>query len=368
MEVDWRDPRRRDRIRVEMVSPTNLDDIYGELEGIDLSGSSLSAAYYTDTRTSGMLSVVGDGWVRGSFLRIIHEAPDQGYSNTLGTYLVVDDDATEQNGIWHYTLELQSMLYALVTEKARRPWTIAKGAGALKTIKQILESSNRKYISKNAKDYTMSSPLVMESGQTMLSRIFALSQLSGNRIDVDCKGYVTIEPYILPDKKIPKLTLDLADPRGVVSDGVSRSTDWLKMPTEAVVSYKYTTQVNGKSVEQEINSWATVSADNHASRSIRGYVVTDFRTVSDMSPQTQAQADRLAKEYLAGDSKEHVTWNIETSYIPVWEGDVVELVVHDGLPQYTGTRKCLVKSVELGLQFMKMRITLKETASGDDDE
>lgn len=366
--IDWRDQRHSNVIRVTMVSPTNLEDTYGELEGVDLSGSSISAGYYVDTRTSGNLAVVGDGWIRGSFLRITHEIPEWDFIRDIGTYLVTDDGASRENGVWHYDLQLQSMLFALSTEKARRPWTLAKGAKAKTAMKQILESSKRPYIDNNSRDYVFGAPLVMESGQSQLSRLFGLTQPSNNRLDVNGRGYVTISPYVLPDSKVPVLEIDLQDPRGVAHDDLERTTDWLQMPTEAVVSFKYTTTSNGKSEEHEINAWATVSADNHASRAIRGYVVTDFRTVSDMNPQTQAQAQKLATQYLKGDAREHITWNLTTQYLPIWEGDVITLRVYDGQEQYTGVRKCLVKNVEIDLQFMTMQLTLKETSSGDDDE
>lgn len=54
-KVDWADQTRRDVLTFQMVSPTNIEQVYGELDGVDLSGSSLTAAYYTDTRTSGKL-------------------------------------------------------------------------------------------------------------------------------------------------------------------------------------------------------------------------------------------------------------------------------------------------------------------------
>lgn len=366
--IDWRDQRRTGIVRVMMVSPTNLEDVYGELEGVDLSGSSLSAGYYTDTRTSGKLSVVGDGWVRGSFLRISYEIPEWDYLRDLGTYLVIDDGAEQRNGIWHYNLELQSLLYALATEKAKRPWTLAKGASIKKVMHQLLDGAKRPYLDHGAKDHLVSSPLVMESGQSILERMFALTKPSSNRIDVDGRGYVTLAPYVLPAKKVPSFEMDLSDPRGITKNGLSRTTDWLKMPTEAAVAYKYSETSNGKTVEHEIDAWATVSADNHASRAIRGYTVTDFHTVSEMNPATQAQAQRLANEYLKGDSCEHVEWNLTSKYLPIWEGDVVDLVVHDGLEAYRGRRRCLVKNIDLDLRYMDMKLTLKETASGDEDD
>ena len=47
---------------------------------------------------------------------------------------------------------------------------------------------------------------------------------------------------------------------------------------------------------------------------------------------------------------------------------MVELIVHDGLEDYQGARKCLVKTCELELGTMTMKLTLKETASGDEED
>lgn len=256
--IDWPDQRRTDIVTVSMVSPTNLDDIYGELEGVDLSRSSLSAGYYVDTRTDGTLSVIGDGWIRGSFLRIAHSVPEWGYSRDVGTYLVTDDGVSSGNGVARYTLRLQSLLYALSTEKARKPWTVAKGALAKTAMGQLLDSAGRQWRDIDANDHLFSSPLVMDSGQTLLSRMFALAQQSGNRLDVDGKGYITVSPYSAPDSKVPLLEIDLSDPRGIVHDGMERSTDWLRMPTEAVVSHSYTSSDGGESVRHEISAYATV--------------------------------------------------------------------------------------------------------------
>jgi hypothetical protein len=96
--------------------------------------------------------------------------------------------------------------------------------------------------------------------------------------------------------------------------------------------------------------------------------VTDFRTVNELSPATQATADALAKQYLAKGAVEQVEWELSTIYLPLWEGDVVDLVVRDGEAQYQGTRKCLVKSGTIDLEHMRMKLTLKETASGDWDD
>lgn len=99
--VDWADQTRLDVLTFQMVSPTNIEQVYGELDGVDLSGSSLTAAYYTDTRTSGRLKVVGGNWRRGSMIRVIHAVPEWNYKAELGTYIVTDDGATRSTASGH---------------------------------------------------------------------------------------------------------------------------------------------------------------------------------------------------------------------------------------------------------------------------
>ena len=63
-------------ISVFMVSQTNLNNSLGELRDVDLSSSSLTYDYYSDTRTSGKLTFHGASqYIRGSFIRIVYTVP-----------------------------------------------------------------------------------------------------------------------------------------------------------------------------------------------------------------------------------------------------------------------------------------------------
>lgn len=371
-KVDWADQTRRDVLTFQMVSPTNIDQVYGELEGVDLSGSSLSAAYYTDTRTSGTVRVIGGNWVRGSMIRVIHSVPEWGYRNELGTYIVTDDGASREHGEWSYSLTLHSRLFGLSVDKHARPWTIAANASALKAIRQSLRASGTPFREISPKDKKYKDAVVVESGTTRLKALFDISEVAGNRLDVDPHGRVTISPATSPASRTCKWRIDLADERGIAVDGLSRTTDWLQMSDMVAVSHKYSDKVrkNGKqeSVEREITGIAKVSSSTHQAHNKRGYSVVNFISVSEMSPKTAAQAQKLATKYLKDEQHELVEWELRTMYRPVWEGDVVELVVHDGLKEYQGVRKCFVKSLDLDLKDMTMRLRLKETASGDKGE
>lgn len=370
MALDWKDLTREDKLTFLMVSPTNLNEIYGELDGVDLSSSSLDAEYYTDTRTSGSLTVVGDGWIRGSLIRVVHSVPEWGWTRTLGTYIVTNDEAKRENGVWKYELTLQSMLFGLSTDLLVRPWTVAKNAMAIKAMHDCLNAAAFKHtIVSGANDYKLKTPQVMESGTSRLACLYSLCTMANDRLDVDGNGCVTVSKYVNPASKVPSARIDLSDPRGVAFDNLTRSTDWLQMVDIAAVSFKYSDSVKKgnktETVQREINAYAKVSSSMHQAHAQRGYTVTDFRSVNELTPQTAAQAQKLANQYLKENAPELVEWELTTTYLPVWEGDVVELVVHDGMEQYKGIRKCLVKGVSLDLGSMTMALTLKETASGD---
>lgn len=362
--IDWKDQTRKGELIVTQVNPTDLDASMGELEGVEPSGSSLSFGYYADTRATGKLNVVGDGWQRGAWIRIGYRIPEWEWETELGTYIVTNDNAEREHGEWTYGLDLQSPLYGLSTDLLVRPWAIARNAMALTAMRQCVTGAGMQFVNNGAADYKLKTPKIVEAGTSRLSALFALAEMAGDRLDVDGHGRITVAKYAAPSQRAAMLELDLEDPRGVVADGVSRSTDWLQMPSVAAVHYTY--NANGR--QYEINASAQAAASAHQSRAARGYNVTDFRSLSEMTPATAARAQQLAAQYLAADSVEHVEWSIETMFLPIKAGDVVDLIVPDGIGEYQGRRKCLVKTCEIELANMTMKLNLKETASGDEED
>lgn len=364
--IDWRDLDRTERVRVVQVSPTDLEGEWGELDGVDLSGSSIETAYYSDTRERGTVRVVGDGWSRGAFLRVYLSIPEWGWERALGTYIVTNQRSRLERGEWIHELDLQSTLKALATERLPRPWAIAANASAKRAMAQNLDAAARPWHDLGALDARMRSATVMETGTTRISALFALTNATRNRLDVDPMGYVTVAPYVVPSAKAPSFEFDLADPRGVMEDALELTTDWLEMPDQVVVAHKYGDTGGGKAAQREIDAVAYVPDGAHQSRAVRGYSVTDFRTVDELQPRTAARAQQVAQQYLARDGVEQVEWSIGCHYLPLRAGDVVDLVVPSG--DYAGTRRCLVKTTSLELGDMGMTIGLKETASGDEED
>lgn len=358
--MDWADRRRTDRIIVQRVNPANLDAPMGELDGVVLSGSSIEAAYYSDTRVSARLNIRGAAWTPGEYVRIIHQVPEHGYAKELGTFIVTDRSGERSRGQWESPLNLQSMLYGLSLDALPRPWTVAANAMASKAMAQIMAQSVHSYLD-SARDYKLKSPRVIDAGTTRLAAMFALAQLRGARLDVDGHGRITAEDYVAPRSKAPAWRLELGGPRGIVEDGVSFSSNLLEIADTVAVSYQYS--ANGR--DRRIDATAKAGPDSPVYAEARGYRVVDFRDLSEMTPATAARAAELAASYLEADSAERIEWEIKCAYVPVWPGDVVEIAVPDG--PYPGVRKALVKSAGIDLDKMSMSLTLKETNGEDVD-
>lgn len=365
MGVDWRDQTREDVLHFVMVSPNNIDQTFGELEGVELSGCSLTAGYFTDTRVSGKIRVVNSNWVRGSLIRIIHEVPKWGWRRELGTFIVSADPADRDCGEWVTELTLNSRLYGLSTEKHPYPWTIAAGASCIAAMDDSLRCSRAPFVIRDANDIRFGGAKVVESGTTRLAALFDLCNASGNRLDVDSHGRIVLSRRVDPSAKVPLFRIDVNDPQGVMAGALSLETDWLGMVDAVAVSHKYSEKVGHSSEEREIAALATMGDNVHHSHVQRGYRVTNFMSLSDMEPKTYERAMQIANENLQREQRELVEWEFPTTYLPLWEGDAVDLYVPDGPYEYRGLRRCFVKSLDLELEHMTMRLTLKEVASGD---
>lgn len=368
-EIDWEDPKMSEGVvTVQMVSQNNIDDVYGTLDGVLLKSSSISSSYYTDTRISATLDYVGSGWIRGSFLRILYSIPSVGYSRELGTFLATDDGATYKNGCWTTNLQLQSVgLYRMTNDIMPRPWSIASGASVRDCMHQILETSPAvAYIDSSTNDYTVSDTLVIDSGTSRLARLYALSDLASVRLDTDGHGRATIQNYVAPSKRTPVYTINLANANGSPTDGLTRYSDWLSMPNRAIVSYKYS-KVNDHKKSETYEITGIADATNGLSDASRGYRISNFYTLSEMSPETEDEAMAIAKKRIETLSNEDIEWKLTVMYLPVHIGDAINLFIPSSTynNQYSGTRHCFIKSIELKLDTMLMELTLKETSSND---
>lgn len=369
MGWDYRDTKAAHRFEFLQVSAHNLEEVYGTLDAVDLSGCSVDMGYYTDTRASAKVRYLLDGWKRGSLIRIIDHVDSADYHEALGTFVVTDDPSKLSNGVWVTDLALNSTLYMLSKDLLASPITVAAGASLKAAMCNIISGGLRQY-RQPTWDKAATSTTVFETGKSRLSCLFALADMAGVRLDVDGMGYITMEPYVAPQQRTARLEINLNDPRSVAHDDLSRSSDWMKLPSMAVVSYKYTENGSGgKSVEHEIVGVAQAKdGDWHAASGPRGYRVTDYTSLNEMEPATKQHANELAAQRLAKLSPETVNWSLTTQALPLREGDAVALVLPDGGSQlgYEQRQRAFVKSMTYNLGDGTMKLTLKNVNGGDE--
>ena len=364
IDVSWKDLRVSHILNFVMVSPVDLNASYGLLEGVDLTSSTIDQGYYTDDRISGSLKVYGEGWEPGSMIRVLHMIPELDYTREEGTFIVTNAPAERSNGVWSRTLELHSKLWGLAQEKPPELWKISKNAKYLKAFGNMLSTAGYTYlIDEDANDGTFTTTRLYDACESWQTRLFDLADLSGNRIEVDGHGRIVIEPYISPSLRSPEYRFHLHDSRGMVSDDLSLTTNFATAPGRTIVRYQYS---DDDGTEHDIIGWADVQ--NEFSKNVRGYLVTDVQVVSELNPATEQKAIAVAKERLAQQSVEKIEWSVTVPYIPLHEGDVVELVIDDGYKRYQGQRLCMVKNLSWNLGDMTMRLTLKETSAPDEED
>ena len=337
-------------VRIAMVSPQNIDVEIGELEGVVLSSSKIIENYYSDTRTSATLSYVGDGWVRGSFLRLYADGRE------LGTFAAVKASSEQANGAQRTTLELRSMLALMDFDVADWIWTIDTGQSIKDRTKWLVESCGRQLVY-SGDDYMVTVPIAFDSAKSAMSRLFGLQDIAGNRVDVDGHGRITVSKYVEPSRRSASYVIDLDDPECLAHDGIQFESDWLSLPNRVSIVYRYSEKIGRESVNREVSGRADMTGE--LSAATRGYVVSDVQVINEMEPPTAYRAQQLAQEALSRIG-EQAEWKLKLSNAPISVGDVVELRVNFGPERYQGARKCLVKSMDTELQFMTQTVTLKE--------
>ena len=356
--VTWADMGRRFRVECYMVAPRNLEHVYGKLEGVDLSESSLTGEYYTDTRTSGTLKVVNGNYIKNTLIRVVASIPERNWRRELGTFAVTGRSENRENGAIETTLDLSSMLATLSNDVAGGVWSMPRGTSAKAAVKSIVEGAGRSFVDVDSFDAQMTQTVVLDPTKSQLAKLYSIANVTGGRLDVDGHGNITLSRYVPPSERTPAFDLSLSSPNGIVVDGVKCKSDFESVPNRVVVSYSY--QRDGGSTEYVT---ATVDASGTGTdKRARGWVVADVRQLNNLSPRTREHAMEIAKQRLSRE-RESIEWELKTMYIPVWEGDVVSLEVNGG--EHSGTRKCLVKSVKLDLKDMTLDLTLKETGAGD---
>ena len=343
---DWSDRSIKSGIRVFMIDPHNLNIIRGELEHLVLSGCSVSFGYDTDTRTSANLETLGSNYISGSWLRIVLYHGDA--SIEIGTYVMKNPPGmTIKNGEKHYTYELQSVLWGLSEDYCVGYFSIGSGTYTVDAFEKICTTCQKEYLINGARNYRYTASKIFEAGESYLSFLFDICDISNNRLDVDGHGRITLSPYNTPSSITPSWTVDEKDPNTMLlSSDIKESTSSEDVPGRTIVIYS-----NG---DQEIIASADRDSSSEFSSQRRGFMIAEKYQVNDLSPATKARAQQLAEEYLKKSDKV-ITLECSMLYFPCKCGETINLILENKKKKY------MIQSIsEIKFDEMTMNLTLKE--------
>ena len=367
--ADWTDLRRDGEFHAYIIQPNNLTGIGKEMEGVFWDRASFSAGYYSGTRTSGKLIVIEGSWRPDTLIRVEYEIPRWNYRHTIGTYIAKASTATLEGEYWTQELELYSMLYALNRDRGKRNTLIAPATAVSKAVEAEFKDSIFRYDASNIRDAEFSNAKLLEAGATKLARLNSVCSFSNNRIDVDPNGIITINKYIAPSDRTPVMTIQTSGRDSLVFEGIKRTNDYMEKPNIAIVSHVYQTEGEDNSIEEhQVLGFATLETSDLSKNRTSVFPIAEYYELNEMKPATLAQAEAEAMKRLEAGQHELIEWEVSTPYLPLWEGDVVFLMVDSGDEYYQGMRKCLVKNLDLSAPYGDLKLTLKEVAYGDTNE
>lgn len=343
--IDWKDPKRTDVVHFVMVDPNNLDEVYGDIEDIQLGSSTITYGYYTDTRYSSKVAFLYDNnYVPFTWIRIIHEVPSEGYVNELGTFIPVSPNIS-YNGAVTKSLDLQSPLWALSNDLCTSAFSVGKGTSLVKAFERVCDTCNRPYLLADPNDYSTEKAIVYEAGTSYLEILMDIASTSNNRVNLDGHGRVLLEPLTDKSSLSPSWELDADDPRSIIIDGS------IKMEPEATEVPNRTIVIDGSYIGvADLDDGAEYSAAQ------RGYIKAEKYSGSGIESNSAAKA--LAQSYLEGFSK--VTqWTMDTLYFPAQCGENVRFTLNGE------KHLCMIQSIDpVQLETMTMTLTLREVSNG----
>ena len=339
--IDWKDPKRTDVIHFQMVDPNNLDQVYGDIEDVQLGSSSVTYGYYTDTRYSSSVTFLhGNNYIPNMWVRIIHEVPAENYVNELGTFVPVSPNVNYGGAVTD-SFNLQSPLWALSNDLCTSVFTIGKGTSFLSAFQRVCDICNRPYIFDNPNDWKPTSAVVYEAGTSYLEILYGIADSTNNRINLDGHGRIILSPCIDMKFLSPAWELNTDDQRSMIIENT------VKMEPESDEIPNRTIVICGSYV-----GVADLPDGVEYSAAQRGYIKA--QKYSGQGLNSNAAAQSLAQAYLDGFSK--VTqWTMETLYFPAQCGDTVYFSI-GGVKHL-----CMIQSIDpVELSTMTMKLTLRE--------
>lgn len=279
-----------------------------ELEQI--TGGSLEFSAFSDVKVSGSLDFKGFEVPDSRDLVRVYHAYETGngelVERPLATLMFSVSDPKYRGALVSGTMECQSVLAYLSSQKYGAPFTIAAGTQAIQLAIELIKSAGLRVNNPDPSAYTVKGGVTIKKEEAnYLSIVNKLLGLAGYASAwVDAYGVVQVTPYVEPtDRQVSLVLSDEGDERIMYPELVRRD-EWATTPNVVKVYYE-------SEAEALVATASNVDPESPASLPYRGFEVTDDSvTVTELEGSTQAE--RLANlEAIAARTLIDKTANVE---------------------------------------------------------
>ena len=308
----------------EMVSPFDLDDSLGFMQGVNAGESSLQWGYYAQLRTTGSLSVVDCDYIANALVRVwaIFQQGDERERIELGTYFVDSSDMTYRFGRWTGTMNLHSTLLRYEDDRLSAPESAAKGSSArARFAKLVTDAGGAAEVMGDVADAAFSASLVWDFGTKVRDCLQDCADAVDGRIDVDPHGRTILERYVVPSSRPVSYTWPSGE-RSITMAGLGLEDSAYSSPNRFAVKYE--------NDEVSVYAHCDVPPEHWASYENVGRRINDVHELNELDPATYENALAIAQRYRAANMSRTRKWLARGFYHPVRTGQVVRFVYDDG--------------------------------------
>ena len=351
---DWTSTELRHEFHVYMVDALDHESVYGEIEAYSDRGTITHALGDGATVGASLEFPDWSQWRKNSWLRIIHEIPACQYKQTLGTFIVWDEGLGHGLNTDIAFPELTSCLRGLEYDLTYSLLTIGSQASLKEVVARLLRDTPMTYeFSPGMQDYRFTAPYVFDIGVSRLQILRSLCLLSGNEVWASEMGSILMKPRELISEKMSQFFIDEeSDKTCVIEGSVKPISTEREVAGRSIAVWKG----EGDTGQDSISAFADVSPKHLASPQSRGYVISAIHELEDLpGSKTYAGVQSEAKRWLSEDSASSYGWELQTMWLPVKLGDVV-----DFRPRGGRYRKCQITAMTQNLSSWLLDLTLKE--------
>ena len=354
---NWSDPELDHEFHVYMVDACDHNSILGELE-VYSDSASVSWSQGDDQGIGLTASIeVPDWnqWVKGSWLRIVHRIPSCNYSRILGTFIVWDEGVS--GGLNSYTSspELVGVFRGLEYDLLINNFSIGEGASMKDVMRRVMDATPIECrFSGTYNDYIFSGSYIFDVGESRLDVMRDLCDMGGDIMWPGDTGYVLITAKQDLINSMARFTIDCDSEDSIVYEGsVQEVTTARQVAGRSIAVWNGDDEDEG---QVSLSGHSDVSSNHFASPGRRGYVVAELHELEDLSPpRTLIHVQEEAKRWLKEDSTSVTQWNIQTMWLPVVSGDII-----DFRPPGGKFRHCVIDTVNADLGNWSTSMTLRE--------